>query len=91
MFLCTYELLLQNMLTARRLPTRWDESRIIVNDAVVIESPYAVENIKAAKGREQSLPHVRKVVDRYYQLKKEKERAARAPPVATPIAPRKGG
>jgi hypothetical protein len=39
---------------------------------------------------EQSLPHVRKVVERFYQIKKGAGGANRAP-VATPIAPRKGG
>ena len=68
------------------LPTRWNDAQIIVNDAVIIEPPYTVENIK---GKEQSVQQVRKIVENYYQRKKAGG-GARAP-VATPIAPRKGG
>jgi hypothetical protein len=77
-------------LISSRLPARWDEARIIVNDAVVIEPPYGLDNVKAPKGKEQSLTHVRKLVERHVQRKKEAAGGSRAP-VATPVAPRKGG
>ncbi|KAF2106300.1 anticodon-binding domain-containing protein [Lophiotrema nucula] len=75
---------------ARTLPTRWNGTEIIVNDAVIIESPYAIENARAATGKDQSLAHIKKIMESYYQRKKTTAPSNR-PAVATPIAPRKGG
>jgi hypothetical protein len=72
------------------MPTRWSGHDIVVNDAVIISPPYALDNIKAASGKEQSLGHVKKIVENYYQRKKTVTGNNRVP-VATPIAPRKGG
>ncbi|KAF2478095.1 uncharacterized protein BDR25DRAFT_299807 [Lindgomyces ingoldianus] len=74
---------------ARTLPTRWAEPSIVVNDSVMIDPPYTVENLRANKDKAQSLAHVRKILESYYQRKKSS--APNRAPVATPIAPRKGG
>jgi hypothetical protein len=71
------------------LPTRWNDAQIVVNDAVLIEPPYTIDNLKVLPGKEQSLASVRRIMDQYHQRKKNAA-PARAP-VATPIAPRKGG
>lgn len=77
----------------RRLPTRWHEQDIIVNDAVIIHKPYKVENCRAEKGKEQSLAMVTRMVQG--EWRKIEQRAATGvssqggtPP---PGAPRKGG
>ncbi|KAF2012121.1 hypothetical protein BU24DRAFT_270165 [Aaosphaeria arxii CBS 175.79] len=75
---------------ARTLPLRWAGTQIVVNEASLIDAPYGLNNIKSAPGKEQSEAHVRKIVERFYQLKKPAQGAPRAS-VATPIAPRKGG
>jgi protein LSM12 len=72
------------------LPTRWHGTDIIVNDAVIICAPYGVEYAKAGPGKEQSLAHVKKIMENYNLRKKTSTGDTRAP-VATPIAPRKGG
>ncbi|KAF2272137.1 uncharacterized protein EI97DRAFT_453249 [Westerdykella ornata] len=64
---------------SKRIPTRWDKTRIIINDAVVLEAPYGLDNVKAGKGGEGSLPFVRKTLEQYYAKK------------AAGGAPRKGG
>ncbi|KAJ4359255.1 hypothetical protein N0V95_002336 [Ascochyta clinopodiicola] len=46
--------------------------------------------IRAPAGKEQSAAQVKKIVERYYQQKRATGGATK-PPVATPIAPRKGG
>ncbi|KAK3208003.1 hypothetical protein GRF29_96g1143913 [Pseudopithomyces chartarum] len=74
---------------SRLLPTRWSDAQIVVNDAVLIEPPYTIDNLKVLPGKEQSLASVRRIMDQYHQRKKNAA-PARAP-VATPIAPRKGG
>lgn len=80
------------MLTSSRLPTRWHANDIIVNDNVIIQPPYGVENLKANKADQNSLQHVRKVLEGYYSKKKASQGgAAQRPGVATPIPPRKGG
>ena len=80
------------MLTAANLPcslpSRWNDADIVVNDAVIIKPPYSVDDLKAPSGKEQSVASVRRILDMHYQRKKNA--GARAP-VATPIAPRKGG
>ncbi|KAJ4347256.1 uncharacterized protein N0V89_011196 [Didymosphaeria variabile] len=73
---------------SRLLPTRWADAQIVVNDAVLINPPYTVDNLAAPAGKERSVDQVRKILENYYQRKKNA--GARAP-VATPIAPRKGG
>lgn len=73
------------------LPTRWADTTIVVNDSVLILPPYALENIKAPTDKSQSEAHVRKVVDHFYRNKKGPSGGAARAPVATPIAPRKGG
>ncbi|KAJ4303412.1 hypothetical protein N0V90_002305 [Kalmusia sp. IMI 367209] len=73
---------------SRLLPTRWDDARIIVNDAVIVQPPYTVDNLQAESGKEQSKAQVRKIMENYYQRKKT---AGTRASVATPIAPRKGG
>jgi hypothetical protein len=74
---------------ARTLPTRWHETTIVVNDAVLLHQPYTVDNLQAPKDKQQAIGHVRKVLENYYQRKKTQ--GVNRAPVATPIAPRKGG
>ncbi|KAF1973375.1 hypothetical protein BU23DRAFT_464965 [Bimuria novae-zelandiae CBS 107.79] len=73
---------------SRTLPSRWADTRIIVNDAVIIDPPYTLENLSAPPGKEQSVAMVRKILDNYYS---RKTNAGARAPVTTPIAPRKGG
>jgi hypothetical protein len=73
------------------LPTRWADTQIVVNDAVLIKPPYTLDSIKAPADKAQSEAHVRKVVEHYYSRKKGASGGAPRAPVATPIAPRKGG
>jgi len=70
------------------LPTRWADTKIVVNDAVLVLPPYTIENLQAPPGKEQSLAHVRKIMQAHFERKKT---AGNRAPVATPIAPRKGG
>ncbi|KAF2711456.1 hypothetical protein K504DRAFT_220014 [Pleomassaria siparia CBS 279.74] len=74
---------------ARTLPTRWADAQIVVNDAVLIQPPYTLDSLKAPADKAQSLAHVRKILENFYQRKKGP--ATNRAPVATPIAPRKGG
>ncbi|KAF2819581.1 hypothetical protein CC86DRAFT_131634 [Ophiobolus disseminans] len=76
---------------SRTLPTRWADAQIVVNDSVLILPPYTLESIKAPAEKAQSEAHVRKVVEHYYNRKKVPSGGAARAPVATPIAPRKGG
>lgn len=47
----------------RTLPTRWDSTNIVVNDAVVITAPYRVEDCKLGAGQQPAmLTRVKKVV-----------------------------
>lgn len=75
---------------ARTLPTRWHDTSIIVNDAVIISKPYTLEDCRASMDNQKSLPHVRKILENFFARKKNPQGANR-PAVATPIAPRKGG
>lgn len=70
------------------LPTRWADNKIVVNDALLVHPPYTIENLQAPAGKEQSLAHVRKIMQAHFQRKNS---AGNRAPVATPIAPRKGG
>lgn len=76
--------------TKHRLPTRWADSQIVVNDAVLIQPPYTLESIRAPAGKEQSVNMVKKIIERYYSQKRTTGGATKVP-VATPVAPRKGG
>ncbi|KAH7118961.1 anticodon-binding domain-containing protein [Dendryphion nanum] len=77
---------------ARTLPARWADTAIVVNDNVMINAPYTLNDIKTAAGSAQSKAHVQKVVDSFYQRKKASQGTnSTRPPAATPIAPRKGG
>lgn len=73
------------------LPTRWANAQIIVNDSVIIQPPYTLDNIRAPADKAQSEAHVRKIVEHYYQRKKTAGGGAPRAQVAMPIAPRKGG
>jgi hypothetical protein len=83
----------------RQLPSRWHETDIVVNDAVVISAPYGLENCKAPKDKGASLVRVKKILEGFYARKKPQtatSTAATGPaagrvPVATPVPPRKGG
>lgn len=75
--------------TRYSLPTRWADTQIVVNDSVLLQPPYTVDSLKASADKGQSLAHVRKVLESFYQ--KKKGPSANRAPVATPIAPRKGG
>lgn len=49
----------------RTLPTRWDGTNIVVNDAVVITPPYRVEDCKLGAGQQSAmLTRVKKVVSK---------------------------
>lgn len=72
----------------RTLPTRWADNKIVVNDAVLIVPPYTTDCLQAPPNKEQAIAHVRKIMEAHFQRKKS---AGSRAPVATPIAPRKGG
>ena len=48
---------------ANRLPTRWHETSIIVNDAVIIAKPYGPENCTAPKDQQNMLVRIKKVLE----------------------------
>jgi hypothetical protein len=84
------------------LPTRWHDTDIIVNDAVIISKPYGLDNCKAPASKQQSIPHVKKVLENFFAKKRtgtglqqgqQAQGQAQNPrvSVAMPIAPRKGG
>lgn len=75
---------------SNRLPTRWHDTSIIVNDAVIISKPYTLEDCRAPVDNQKSLPQVRKILENFFARKKNPQGTNR-PVVATPIAPRKGG
>jgi len=75
-----------------RLPTRWAETSIIVNDAVRIDAPYGVGDCKAPQDKTKSLEQVRKVLEGYYSRKKGAQKGGSGMlAVATPVPPKKGG
>lgn len=41
----------------------------MVNDAVMIDSPYTVDNCQVEKGKEASLVHVKKIMEHYLARK----------------------
>jgi len=87
---------------ARTLPTRWHDTDIIVNDAVIISKPYTLDDCRAPSDKQQSIPHIKKVLENFFAKKRTgagpqpgqqtqgQGQNARVS-VATPIAPRKGG
>jgi len=84
---------------ARTLPTRWHDTDIIVNDAVIISKPYTLDDCRAPSDKQQSIPHIKKVLENFFAKKRTgagpqqtqgQAQNARVS-VATPIAPRKGG
>ena len=75
-----------------RLPTRWHENSIVVNDNVMIRPPYRLEDCAAGKDNQHSLQHVKKILEAYLAKRKATQGGTAARPgVATPIPPRKGG
>lgn len=81
-----------SLLTFRcSLSTRWADTSIVVNDNVLIQPPYALDNVKFSADKRTSGDYVKKVVEHYYTSKKGGNATAPRAPVATPIAPRKGG
>ncbi|KAF2001447.1 hypothetical protein P154DRAFT_521827 [Amniculicola lignicola CBS 123094] len=79
---------------AKTLPARWNDAQIIAADAVIINPPYTVDSLQAPKGKDHALNHVRKVLEKFYSMRKPAGGAggpSNRAPVATPIAPRKGG
>jgi hypothetical protein len=46
-----------------RLPTRWHERSIIVNDAVMISEPYGPDNCAAPKDQQNMLVRIKKVLE----------------------------
>ncbi|KAF2835174.1 hypothetical protein M501DRAFT_1020167 [Patellaria atrata CBS 101060] len=84
----------------KRLPTRWHDTQIIVNDAVIISQPYTLDACAAPKDKQNSLVQVKKMLEDYYSRRKgpamNAQHGGKVPQqqnsrVATPIAPRKGG
>lgn len=73
-----------------RLPTRWHDQTIIVNEAVMLGPPYTVNDLKAAEGKERNIELIRKIMEGHAARKKNAQ-GANKPGVATPIPPRKGG
>ena len=49
---------------SNRLPVRWHEQSIVVNDAVMIPPPYGVDDCQAAAKDASALQRVKKVVRR---------------------------
>ena len=68
-----------------RLPTRWHDTSIVVNDAVIISKPYTVDDCAAPKDQQNALNRVRKVLE--YERKKIADRASK-PSAGGPL---KGG
>jgi hypothetical protein len=68
-----------------RLPTRWSENTIIVNNSVRVDPPYRIEDCKASKDKKPAEAQIKRVLSGYYERNQ-----AKASPV-TPALPRKGG
>ncbi|QDS71666.1 hypothetical protein FKW77_007795 [Venturia effusa] len=60
----------------RTLPTRWNNQQIIINDAVVLEPPYKVENCKAPKEKSAALQQIKKVVEGYWNKRQPQTKGA---------------
>ncbi|KAJ9664809.1 hypothetical protein H2201_005030 [Coniosporium apollinis] len=79
---------------AKIYPARWDNSTIIVNDAVMIDKPYTPEACRAPKDAvsQQTLVMVKKMLQGHAARKQAAQGQGQGRPgVATPMAPRKGG
>jgi hypothetical protein len=81
--------------SSNSLPTRWANTTIIVNDSVRVDSPYSVDDARAAKDNKPAEIQIKKVLEGYYNKKKLQQPAA-SQPAATPrpvipALPRKGG
>lgn len=79
-----------------RYPARWNDSTIIVNDAVMIDKPYTPEACRAPKDAvsQQTLVMVKKMLQGHAARKQAAQNQGQSqgrPGVATPMAPRKGG
>ncbi|BGP29033.1 hypothetical protein JCM10296v2_000769 [Rhodotorula toruloides] len=48
---------------AKTLPVRWAGKSIVVMDEVVVEEPYAVSNVKGAKGSGERVERVKKILE----------------------------
>jgi hypothetical protein len=70
---------------------RWHNQEIIVQDHVIISSPYRPEDCKAGKDKQDSLGRVKKILEGERRKLKEREERERKGGVATPTGPRKGG
>jgi len=55
----------------RTLPTRWNDKQIVVNDSVVIDPPYTVNETKAPPDKRGALPQIKKIVEAFWQKKKK--------------------
>ncbi|KAE9961624.1 phosphogluconate dehydrogenase (decarboxylating) gnd1, partial [Venturia inaequalis] len=78
----------------RTLPTRWNNQQIIINDAVVLEPPYRVENCKAPEKKSAALQQIKKVVEGYWSKKQPQTKGGqnnRGPAPVIPLNPKKGG
>ena len=74
---------------ASRLPTRWHETSIIVNDAVIIAKPYGPENCTAPKDQQNMLVRIKKVLgNERRKLAEKSNKTASAGPAG---GVRKGG
>jgi hypothetical protein len=80
------------------LPTRWDQNKIIISDAVILEPPYRPENCKAPKEKQAALEQIKKVVEGYWNKKGGNKPQTKGPQnsgnrtnVVLPIPGKKGG
>ena len=71
----------------RSLPTRWHDTSIVVNDAVIISKPYTVDSCAAPKDQQNALNRVKKVLE--HERKKIADRTGKSSTVTTGL--RKGG
>jgi hypothetical protein len=79
----------KGLMILRRLPTRWNENTIIVNNNVRIDPPYRIEDCKAQKDKKQAEAHIKKVLSGYYE--RNQSAPTSKPAAVTPALPRKGG
>ena len=77
------------MHNAFRLPTRWHETSIIVNDAVIIAKPYGPENCTASKDQQNMLVRIKKVLEN--ERRKLAEKSSKTAAVGPAGGVRKGG
>ncbi|KAF2670869.1 hypothetical protein BT63DRAFT_423150 [Microthyrium microscopicum] len=85
----------------RTLPVRWNNQQIVVNDAVVVNPPYAVEDCRAPKDKQAAESQIKRVLEGFYAKKKGGHVGSNANSGANtpvpggnrpvPALPRKGG